>query len=137
MLTTLEDWRLNAVRVPRDFGSAQIEALMAELARRPHAAGFDLLLDYTGVRRFELSADDLVRLAMKRRAAFPDSPETPLKSAAIGASAEVREMVETWDSFFEERTRAIDTGVFDTLESALDWIGKPEAVDAARAALQR
>jgi hypothetical protein len=135
MLEILDPLRLNVLSLPPVLRKSHAEDLASHAARRPDAIAYDALVDYSRVTKFNISPDDIVRFAMKRRAGLPETSTHPVKSAIVGIRPQVWQVLETWLAFFDETNRVIDSQTFDTVEAALDWLDRREALDTVTASL--
>ncbi|MEQ8433375.1 MAG: hypothetical protein RIA71_03975 [Oceanicaulis sp.] len=135
MLEILDPLRLNVLSLPTVLRKSHAEELASHAAKRPDAIAYDVLADYSRVTKFNISPDDIVRFAMKRRAGLPESSTRPLKSAIVGIRPVVWQVLETWLAFFDETNRVVESRTFDTVEAALDWLERSEALDTVNASL--
>lgn len=135
MLEILGPLRLNVLLFPEVFNMDHARELLGHAMKRPEAARYDVLVDYSRVTTFDIAPGDLVQMALKRRAALPEAPSRALKSAIVGARPEIWQILETWIAFFGGEHRAVDPQPFDTVEAALDWLGHGDALDQVRAVL--
>jgi len=136
MLEILDPLRLNVLSLPTILRKSHAEDLAGQVEKRPDAVAYDVLVDYSRVTMFNIAPDDIVRFAMKRRAGLPENPTRPVKTAIVGIRPQVWQVLETWIAFFEEKQRAVDPRRFDTVEAALDWLDRPEALDTVTASLK-
>lgn len=136
MFTPLHRPRIHVVRFPPRLGRDELTGLIDAVKSGSAAADYDVLVDYSAVKAVDLTPDELVPLAMARRAGLPDLGDHPVRSAAVAVGPEAADFLETWTLFFVEHAPAIVTRTFATIEDALAWFGKPDAVEAVRAALR-
>lgn len=135
MYTVLPTHRLNVIRYPRVVDTELAAALFADLSAGRMPTDFDNIMDTSGTERIDVPADVMIKLAMIRRASLPPEPVTCIRNAVLAPNDAVRATLETWNAFFNETRRPILLKETATLEEALDWIGKPDALDDVRAAL--
>lgn len=136
MWTPIYSERLHVIRFPELVTGEAVAELLRAVATGSAERGFDVLTDYSAVQRVAISMDELVRLAMARRAALPETGRE-IQSAAICCGEEARDFVETWSAFFEEEHRAIRTRIFSGVDPALAWLGRAGSRDAITGALTR
>jgi len=135
MLEIVDPLRLNVLSLPPVLRKSHAEELLGHAGRHPHAVAYDVLADYSRVTAFDIATDDIVRFALQRRAGLPETPSHVLKTAIVGARDEVWSVLEIMTAFFEEERRAMKIRRFDTVEAALDWLDRLEALDTVRASL--
>lgn len=129
MWTPIQSSRLHVIRFPEVITGASIAGLLKAVADGRAAPDFDVLTDYSAVKRVDMEMCELVRLATARRAALPDM-SAEIRSAAVCTGEAARDFVETWTTFFEEENRAIRTEVFSRVEPAIAWLGRESAREA-------
>lgn len=136
MFRTLHPPRIHVVRFPSRVDHAEISGLIDAMKCETAAFNYDVLVDYSAVQTVDLSPTELVPLAMARRTTLPEPGDRPIRSAAVCAGPAVADFLETWTLFFVEHTPAMVTASFETIEDALGWFGKTDAVEAVRTALR-
>lgn len=135
LLTTLTPLRLNIVHYPPVVTPDVVAALIDGVRLGWIPATYDALLDFSRTVRFDVPAETMVSLAMSRRASLDDAPTQVVRNAVFNVSEAVWEHVETWYTLFEDRRPALVMRRFETLDSALDWIERSEALNEVRKAL--
>lgn len=135
MLTILPTHRLNVIRYPRIVDADLAATLISDLSAGRMPTDFDNVMDTSGTERVDVPVDVMIKLAMTRRASLPAEPLRSVRNAVLAPNDAVRATLETWNMFFDETRRPILLKATDTLEEALDWIGKPEALTDVRAVL--
>lgn len=135
MVVILPAHRLNVVRYPRIVGPEFAAALVTGVAEGRYPSDYDILMDLSGAERIEITIDEMISLAMARRATLPAEPEACIRNAVLGAKEAVWSTLETWNAFFHEARRPVELHRTETLEAALAWLGRPGALNDVSAAL--
>ncbi|MGJ3232082.1 MAG: hypothetical protein ACFE0P_09815 [Oceanicaulis sp.] len=135
MVIVLHAYELNLVRFPVIAGADFVADLIAGVRDGRFPAQYDVLMDFAQSERLDVPIERLILLATQRRASLPAEPVASVRSAAVGANDAVWATMETWAAFFHEPLRPLLHQRVETLEAALAWIGKPEALADVRAAL--
>ncbi len=95
-------------------------------------ADYDLIHLFDPRIRVEIDHTVLVGHAIERQRTLEERGVThQLRSAFVDVPAPLKSLVELWPLFFPDSDQSLLIRMFDTLEEALDWLGR-EPFDEAR-----
>ncbi|WP_440958589.1 hypothetical protein ACFELO_00335 [Oceanicaulis sp. LC35] len=104
-----------------------------EVFRAPDfPAHYDLIHTFDPRIRIEIDHTVVVGHAIERQRTLQERGVThQLRSAFVDVPAPLKSIVEIWPLFFPDSEQSLSIRMFDTLDEALDWLGRAPFDEAA------
>ena len=119
------DQRLAVFRAIKTLSQDELTGAMKVFRHPDFPPDYDVLNLYGGVTGVAIDHDAVVRQAIERqRTLIEREPGRPLRSAFVEVPPQVKALIEYWPLFFPESDNSLLIRFFDTLEDALDWLGR-------------